>query len=63
MSLADNDKPYSVIVQRSVVHEARVDVHAENAWDAKAEAIAQAESDLVNWVQVQKEVSADVHYD
>ena len=50
-----------VIVRRSLVYEARVDVHAGDQAEAEREAQEQADQDLVNWVQVHAEQQADVH--
>jgi len=56
-------KPFSVIVRRCVVYEARVDVHADTQARAEREARDDAESDLVNWVQVHEETETHVYDD
>lgn len=52
-----------VIVRRSLVYEARVDVHAGDQAAAEREAQDLASKDLVNWVQVHAEQQADVYDD
>jgi hypothetical protein len=51
--------PFTILIQRSVVHEARVDIHAEDEAEAKRLALESAGDDLVNWVQVQSETVAE----
>lgn len=56
-------KPFAVVIQRSVVHEARVDVHAEDEAEAKELALTRAGDDMVCWLQVQSETVAEVNDD
>jgi hypothetical protein len=56
-------KPFSVLLSRSVVHQARVDVHAEDEAEARQLAEQRATDDMVAWTEVHREVGAEVRDD
>lgn len=56
-------KPFVVTLQRSVVHEASVRIHAEDTVEAERLAKEQGENDMVLWVECLREIEVEAKDD